>query len=384
MLTSKSQPILVGIVASLVGFTSSFAVVLAGLETVGATPAQAATGLMALNIVQGVLNMFFSFIHKKPFMTAWSTPGAAVLITVAAVEGGWPAAVGAFLITGLLIVMTGLWPLLGKIIALIPPAVAQAMLAGVLLIICVAPFQALALNPLFVAPLIIGWLILMRIAPRWATPVAFLGALFMAIGTVILSDTATFVLQPLNLVPTLPTFNVSALVSVAIPLYVVTMASQNIPGVAVMKSYGYEVPWRQSLLLTGSGTLITAPFGGHALNLAAITAALTASKEAHPDQNKRWIAAFSAGCGYVLLGILTPFVTAVVTVSPEGVVETVAGLALISTLGAAIAEAFKVPRQRITTGLTFVIAASPIAIFGVGAAFWALIVGIISWAIFRE
>lgn len=384
MKVSVSQPISVGIVAALVGFTSSFAVVLAGLDNVGASAAQATLGLMALNFIQGAMNVWLSLRHRKPFMTAWSTPGAAVLISVAGVQGGWPAAVGAFIVTGLLIFLTGLWPLLGRLIAMIPAPVAQAMLAGVLLMICIAPVVALAANPVLVAPIILVWLLLMRFAQRWATPAAFLLALVMIGWSVMANSSHSFSIPAVNLAPTMPTLTVSAVVGIAIPLYIVTMASQNFPGAAVMKAYGYEVPWRESLLLTGTGTVVGATFGTHALNLAAITAALTASSEAHPNPNKRWIASTSAGCTYIVLGFLTPLLTAMVAASPDGLIETVAGLALISTLVVSLAEAFRNSAQRIATGLTFIVAASPITLFGVGAAFWGLVVGLIAWAVFRK
>lgn len=377
------QPVSVGIVTALVGFTSSFAVVLAGLESVGATAAQATVGLIVLNVVQGLISLWLSTKYRKPFLVAWSTPGAAVLISVAGVQGGWPAAVGAFLVTGLLILLTGFWPWLGRLISRIPAPVAHAMLAGVLLMICIAPVVALADNPLYVAPILLLWVLLMKFAPRWATPAAFILALAM-IAWSIFSNGTGFALPPLNFAPIAPAFTVSAIIGIAVPLYVVTMASQNVPGVAVMKAHGYDVPWREALLTTGAGTVVGAPFGAHTVNLAAITAALPASSEAHPDKDKRWIAAATAGWSYLVLAALTPVLTAAVAVSPAGLIEAVAGLALIGTLVASLAEAFKEPTQRIATGLTFLVAASPIVLFGVGAAFWGLLIGLFAWSLFKK
>lgn len=383
MKTPLSQPISVGVVTALVGFTSSFAVVLAGLAAVGATPAQATLGLIALNVIQGISNIGLSMRYRDPVLTAWSTPGAAVLISVAGVQGGWPAAVGAFIVTGVLIILTGLWPRLGRLIAMIPTPVAQAMLAGVLLMICIGPVVALADNPVYVAPIILLWILLMRFLPRWATPAAFALALVL-IAWSVLSSGEEFVVPALSFAPTIPTFTVSAIIGIAIPLYVVTMASQNVPGVAIMKAHGYEVPWRQALLTTGVGTVAGAPFGAHALNLAAITAALPASAEAHPDPSKRWIAAATAGWSYLVLAALTPLLTAAVAGAPPGLIEAVAGLALIGTLVASLAEAFKEPSQRIATGLTFLVGASPIVLFGIGAAFWSLVMGLLAWGLFRK
>ena len=381
MSTSLQAPVSVGIVTALVGFTSSFAVVLAGLAAVGATPAQATLGLVTLNITQGLVTLWLTWRHRKPFLVAWSTPGAAILIGSAGVAGGWEAAVGAFIVGGGLVVLTGLWPFLGRLIYKIPPALAHAMLAGVLLVICVQPVVALADNALYVAPILILWLVLMRFWSRWATPVAFALALILIAVSIGVSGHA-FRVPPLEPVFTAPSFTVSALVGITIPLYIVTMASQNVPGVAIMAANGYRVPWRESLLVTGVGTIVGAPAGGHMINLAAITAALPSSAEAHSDPDKRWIASYTAGWTYLVLGALTPLLTAAVTAAPQGIIETVAGLALIGTLVSSLAMAFAQADQRIATGVTFLVAASPVVIFGIGSAFWSLVLGLLTWALF--
>lgn len=383
MKVSLSQPINVGIIAALVGYTSSFAVVLAGLQAVGATIAQATLGLIALNVLQGVANLWLTWRHRKPFMTAWSTPGAAILISSAGVAGSWQASVGAFVVCGVLILVTAAWPLLGRLIAAIPPALAHAMLAGVLLTICVQPIIALADDPLVIAPILILWLLLMRLMPRWATPAAF-GLALIFIAWAVVRSGVGFTVPEVALDLTVPQFTASAVIGIAVPLYIVTMASQNIPGVAIMKAHGFDVPWRQTLLITGSSTVIGAPAGAHALNLAAITAALPASAEAHPDPDRRWIAAHTAGWTYLVLGALTPILTAAVAQAPAGIIETVAGLALIGTLVASLASAFQIAEQRIATGVTFLVAASPVVILGIGAAFWGLLIGVLTWMLFNR
>lgn len=383
MKISLSQPISVGVVAALVGYTSSFAVVLAGLQAVGATIAQATLGLIALNVLQGVANIWLTWRHRKPFLTAWSTPGAAILISSAGIASSWSVAVGAFVVCGVLILLTALWPWLGRMIIRIPAALAQAMLAGVLLVICVQPVVALSQNPIYVAPIIVLWLVLMRFVPRWATPAAF-GLALAFVAWAAASSGSGFQVPPVSFAFTVPEFTLSAAVGIAVPLYIVTMASQNIPGVAIMKAHGYEVPWRESLLITGASTVIGAPAGAHTLNLAAITAALPASAEAHPDPEKRWIASHTAGWAYIVLGALTPLITAAVTQAPAGIIETVAGLALIGTLVASLATAFQAPEQRIATGVTFLVAASPVVILGIGAAFWGLLLGLFTWALFNS
>nr|WP_217135437.1 benzoate/H(+) symporter BenE family transporter [Leucobacter chinensis] len=379
---SLAQPVSVGIVTALVGFTSSFAVVLAGLAAVGATPAQATLGLIALNVTQGLATIWLSWRHKAPLLTAWSTPGAAILIATAGVAGGWSAAIGAFVVGGLLVVLTAAWPMLGRLIQAIPASVAQAMLAGVLMMICLQPVIALADNPLWVAPILVVWLVLSRFLPRWATPAAF-GLALVLIASAVIAGGQGFSVPAVEPVFVMPTFEASAIIGIAVPLYIVTMASQNVPGVAIMKAQGYEVPWRESLLVTGVGTVAGAPAGGHMINLAAITAALPSSAEAHPNPEKRWIAAHTAGYTYLVLAALTPLLTAAVAVAPAGIIETVAGLALIGTLVSSLAAAFADPQMRIATGVTFLVAASPVVIFGIGSAFWGMVFGLLTWSLFR-
>lgn len=373
-----SRPIIAGIVTALVGVTSSFAVVLTGLDAVGATPAQAASGLLALCLTMGLAAMLLAWRYRMPITVAWSTPGAALLAATGAIEGGWPAAVGAFLIVAALIVLTGAWPYLGRLIARIPPSIAQAMLAGVLLPLCLAPVGGLVANPWGVVPVIVTWLVFARLAPRWAVPLAFVAA-SVVVAVHIVSTGAE--LDPALLLPrielTAPTFTAGALVGVALPLFLVTMASQNVPGVAIMRSYGYEVPWRPAMLVTGLGSALAAPAGGHVINLAAISAALSAAPEAEPDATRRWIAAFSSGVSNLVLCGLSAAFVALVVLAPEGVIPTVAGLALLAAFGSAVQQAIDDPGERMPAVVTFLVAASGVAILGISAAFWALVAGLV-------
>ncbi|MDJ0395742.1 benzoate/H(+) symporter BenE family transporter [Rhodococcus sp. G-MC3] len=374
----RLQPVLAGVVAALVGFTSSFAVVLTGLRAVGASPAEAASGLLAISVTQAIGMIYLSRRYRQPITLAWSTPGAALLAGTGTVIGGWPAAVGAFVVVGVLVVITGLWPQLGALITSIPTSLAQAMLAGVLLPLCLAPVTAFAASPAVVAPVILVWLVLQRFSKRWAVPAAFAAA-----ALIIAIDVAAGGRVPnaAELIPhvalTVPHWTWQAIVGIALPLYIVTMASQNIPGMAVMKSFGYDVPWRPAMSVTGIGTLIGAPLGGHTINLAAISAALAAAPSAHPDPKRRWIASSAAGWFYLVLALCSAALATLVSVAPAGVVETVAGLALLATLGASLAGALKAEAGREAAILTFVIAASGIGILGIGSAFWALLVGLI-------
>ncbi|GAA4406123.1 benzoate/H(+) symporter BenE family transporter [Tsukamurella soli] len=377
-------PIGAGIVCALVGFTSSFAVVLAGLRAVGADAAQATSGLIAVGLAMGVAALLLSWRFRMPITCAWSTPGAALLISTGAIAGGWPAAVGAFVVTGALFVLTGLWPALSSLVARIPAPIAQAMLAGVLLPLCMAPVTGLSHNPAAIAPVLLVWLVLLKLAPRLAVPGAFVAALVVIVVSLIHSGHApgASAFVP-HLAWTAPHVTLQAVTGIVIPLYVVTMASQNIPGVAVMGTYGYRVPWRASLTVTGVGSMAAAAFGGHAINLAAITAALAAAPEADPDRERRWVAGFTAGCVYVVLAGLSAGLIAVVLDAPAGVVQAVAGVALLGAFSSSAAGAMAEESARIPAAVAFVIAASGTAIAGIGSAFWALLVGIVVYLVFR-
>lgn len=373
-----ARPVTAGVVSALVGFTSAFVVVLSGLAAVGATPDQAASGLLAVSVTMGLSCILLSRLTRMPVTVAWSTPGAALLATTGLVDGGWPAAVGAFLVTGVLIVLTGLVRPLGALIAAIPTSVAQAMLAGVLFQLCLGPVTGLATNPLAVAPVVLVWLLALRFLPRWAAPLAFVTAAVVITAHVVATGAEV---DPAALVPrvdlTAPTFTLAGVLGIAIPLYLVTMASQNVPGVAVMRGFGYEVPWRASMLVTGVGTVLGAPAGGHAINLAAISAALAAGPEAGEDRSRRWVASVTAGALYIVLGIASAAFGTLVLLAPAGVVPAVAGLALLGTLAAALQSALADPGERVPAVVAFATAASGIAVAGVSAAFWALVAGLV-------
>ncbi|MFI5427708.1 benzoate/H(+) symporter BenE family transporter [Aeromicrobium sp. UC242_57] len=307
------QPVSAGIIAALVGYTSAFAVVLTGLVAVGATPTQAASGLLALCLAQAVGMWWLSSRYRMPLILVWSTPGVALLAGTDALDGGWPVAVGAFIVAGAGYVVTGLWPALGRLIARIPAPVAQAMLAGVVLELCLAPVSAVKDNPGAILPIAAVWLLGIRFAPRWAVPAAFLAA-----GVVIGIDMARHgtTITASSLTPeltfTAPQWSWAAVIGIALPLYVVTMASQNVPGVAIMKSLGYDVPWRGTIVTAGVATMAGATAGGHSVNLAAISAALAAGPPAGPDPRRRWIAAQSAAATYVVLAIASAALAALV------------------------------------------------------------------------
>lgn len=373
--TGVTHAILAGVVSAVVGFTSSFAVVLTGLQHVGASSTQAASGLLVLCLTMGAGCIAFSWGTRLPMTMAWSTPGAALLTSTAAPQGGFAAAVGAFCSVGLLIALCGWLRPLERAVEAIPAAVANAMLAGVLLGLCAQPFRDVADQPWAIGPVILIWAVLTRFARRWAVPAALLAA----IG--VMAATGSFArLTPRQLVPhaefIAPVFDPLAIISVAVPVWLVTMTSQNIPGMAVLRSFGYRPTLRRPMLYTGAATSIGALGGAHAINLSAIAAALVAGPDGHPDSRRRWIGGVSCGVVYMLFGPLSGAVTAIAAAAPPGLLAAIAGLALISTLAGSTAAALADPTSRDAAALTFVVAASGVAIGGIGAAFWGLVAGL--------
>lgn len=371
-----SEALLAGVMSAVVGFSSSFAVVLAGLIAVGASPAEAGSGVAVLCLTMGLGCVLFSWRFRIPVTMAWSTPGAALLATTAAPAGGFATAVGAFVFTGVLILLTGLFRPLAVLVGKIPTSIASAMLAGVLLPLCVAPFLSLAQMPLVIGPLVLTWLVLLRLAPRWAVP----GALAAAVAVMAFNGTFGALdvesLRP-GLTWTTPAFSWDVAVAIALPLYVVTMTSQNIPGVTVLASFGYPAPMRSALVYTGATTALGAPAGGHAINLAAISAALAAGPEAGPDPARRWVAGVACGVVYMLLGPLSPAVAAASDAAPPGLLAAVAGLALVATFASSASTALAAETTRIPAAVTFLVAASGVVVGGIGAAFWALVAGLV-------
>lgn len=373
--SGNAQPIGAGIVGAVTGFASSFALVVAGLQAVGATPQDAASGLLALCLLQGVLAIVLGLRYRMPLAFAWSTPGAALLVAAQATTGDYRAAIGAFLLCGLLLLVTGLWPWLARAMTRIPKAIASAMLAGILFPICLAPVLASVQLPWLALPVVIVWLVLARVAPRWAVP----GAVVVTVIVVAVSgegaDLAGAQLWP-SITVTWPVLDPAVLVSLGVPLYIVTMAGQNVPGFAVLTTFGYPHPPARAILSgTGIATMAGSVFGGYTLNLAAITAAMMAGPDAHPDRDRRWIASVAGGVAYLVLGLGAGAATVLVSVSPPILITAVAGLALFGAFATAATTALEQPATRIVAVVTFLVVASGVAIAGVGSAFWGLVVG---------
>ena len=378
----RSQPLTAGLVTALVGFSSSFALVLTGLRAVGADPRQAVSGLMLLCLAMGGLAIWFSLRHRQPISIAWSTAGAALLVNAGPQSGGYRCAVGAFLVAGLLIALTGLWGPLGRWISAIPAPLATALLAGVLLPLCLAPVRAADQLPALALPTIAAWALLTRFARRWATP----GALLTAVAALLVQHTLRLGHAGLLPAPTFtaPAFSLSATVSIALPLYVITMASQNIPGTAVLTHFGYRPRTGSILIGTGLATAVGAAGGAYMVNLAAITAALSAGPDAHPDRERRWIASVTAGAAYLVLGLTSGLAAALLSAAPPLLVEAAAGLALLGTLGSALSSALAQEQGREAAVITFAVCASGVTAFGIGAPVWALLAGLGAYALLPQ
>lgn len=377
---------MMGLLMALVGFSSSFALVLAGLRQSGATEAQAATGLMATLIAVGSSGIWLAWARRQPISVAWSLPGAALLITSGESIDGFDKAIGAFLAAGIMMLAAGVFRPLGRAIEAIPSTLANAMLAGILLSLCLAPVEALAVDAALAAPLLATWWLVGRLHRFAAVPAALLVLLALVVWRIGLppdfAPRAAAALQP-NLTLVMPSFDPATIIGIGLPLFVVTMASQNIPGIAILRAHGYDTRAGPLITNTAGFSLVSAPFGAIPVNLAAVTAAMGASADSHADPVRRYWASIVAGAGYVCLGLLAGVVVLVATLIPPIMIEAIAGLALLGSFTGAAMAAFADSDEREAAAVTFLFAASGLAFFGVGAAFWGLIMGGIMLALGR-
>ncbi|MCO5730454.1 benzoate/H(+) symporter BenE family transporter [Rhizobium sp. SSA_523] len=372
------QASIMGLLAAFVGFVSSFAVIMQGLTAMGASPDEVASALLVLSVLMGVLAILLAVWKRMPISIAWSTPGAALLAGVGMVEGGFPVAVGAFLLAAGLIVLSGLFSPLGRAIRMIPAPLANAMLAGILVNLCLAPVKAVAFNPFLGLPIVLTWIVVVIWRRIWAVPAALLAfAGVLVLGVDLPADVLAQLGHSIHpqLIAVMPVFTLNGFISIAIPLFIVTMASQNIPGIAILKVNGYEPAPNPLFVATGAFSAIGAIFGGVPVNLAAITAAMCASEEAHPDPARRYWSAIIAGIGYIFFGLLASGIIAFVALSPPILLQAVAGLALIGAFSSAAQAAFRDADMREAAALTFLVTASGTAFAGISGAFWGLLAG---------
>ncbi|MAX33450.1 MAG: hypothetical protein CME72_10360 [Halomonadaceae bacterium] len=378
---SSLSTLTAGFIAVLIGYSSSAAIIVQAAEAAGASQAEIGSWLWALGIGSGVTTLIFSLRYRMPLLTAWSTPGAALLVTSLP---GVPMseAIGAFLFSSLLITLCGVTGLFERLMHRLPRALASAMLAGVLLRFGLE--LVMTVEHRLVLPLAMGltYLVAKRLWPRYAIP------LVLAMGCLVAQVQGLLdlgAITPALAVPayTAPSFELGTLIGVGIPLFVVTMASQNLPGVAALRAAGYQPPISPLIGGTGFTGLILAPFGGFALNLAAISAAVCQGPEAHHEPQRRYAAGVAASGFYLLLGMFGATVSSLFTALPGELVVAIAGLALLPTLGASLADALGDVAQRDAALLTFLVTASGIAPGGIGAAFWGLVAGLAALAIGR-
>ena len=367
-----------GFVAVLVGFTSSVAIVFQAAQAFGATPAQITSWMWALGLGMGLCSLVPSLILRQPVMVAWSTPGAAVLAT-AGLAGGFSMgeAIGAFMISALLITVAGVTGWFERVMNRIPMEIAAALLAGVPARFGLQAFAAAQTALPLVLLMLMVYLVSRRLAARYAVVITLAAAVvFVASrGQMALSAVRLELALP---VFTAPQFSVAAAVSLAIPLFVVTMASQNLPGVAVIRASGYDLPISRLITLTGLATLVLAPFGAFALNFSAITAAMCMGPEAHADRNRRYTAAVACGAIYVAIGLFGAVITGLLTAFPKELVVAIAGLALLGTIGNGLAAALRDESHREAALITFLVTLSGVVIVGVGSAFWGVVAGSIA------
>ncbi|HCX83413.1 MAG: hypothetical protein A3E00_01410 [Curvibacter sp. RIFCSPHIGHO2_12_FULL_63_18] len=374
-----------GFVAVLVGFTSSVAIVFQAALALGATPAMVASWMWALGIGMGLCSLIPSLWLKKPVMVAWSTPGAAVLATAATAGGfGMAEGVGAFILCAALITVAGATGWFERIMNRIPLALASALLAGVLARFGLSGFAAAQSALPLVVLMLLAYLLGKRFLPRYAVPLTLLVAI------VFVASRAEFTGADIQFGLTMPvwvtpSFSLAAFISMSLPLFVVTMASQNLPGVAAIQAAGYAdrrqeggdagIPISKVITLTGLVTLVLAPFGAFALNLSAITAAICMGPEAHSNPARRYTAAASCGAIYMVIGLFGAAITGVLTAFPKELVAAIAGLALLGTVGGALTAALKDDTNREAALITFLVTLSGVVIAGVGSAFWGVVAG---------
>jgi benzoate membrane transport protein len=370
------QPAFAGVVGTLTGFFGSVAVLLAGLTAAGASAAQAASGLAALCVANGVLSIAASLRLRIPVCFAWSTPGAALL--VAAHTGSFGTAVGAFVLAGVLGAITGAVPAFAAWVDRIPAALTGGLLAGVLLPFCLAPVREAVVTPWTVLPLVVLWFVLSRVLPRAAGPVVIVAALVITV----LQGSAGAALPPLPMLAA-PSGDLLGIVALGVPLYLVTMAGQQLPGIAVLRANDYRPPTRVALVASGVASAAVAPLGGVQVNLAAITGAIMIGPDAGPDRDRRWISGVASGCTYFVLAGTAGLVAGLVGERPPALVEAAAGLALIGAFIGAVFAAIARPDTRVPAAVVFLVVGSGIVVGGIGSAFWGLVAGGVALLVLR-
>lgn len=378
-LNDLTHPIVAGLISVIVNYGGTFILVFQAAKIAGLSPELTASWVWSVSIGVGMTGLFLSLRYREPIITAWSTPAAAFLVTALATTP-YAEAVGAYMISAAAFVALGLSGYFEKVIRLIPPGIASGLLAGILLQFGIGAFGGASVDPLLVGLLIVAYVALKRFCARYAVVgILVLGLAFLLIqGRVDLSGLTLEFATPIF---TMPAFSLNALLSVALPLFLITLTGQYMPGMLVLRNDGFKTSANPIVTVTGLGSLIMAPFGSHAFNIAAITAAIATGKEAHEDPSKRWIAGIAAGIFYVLVGVFGVTLAAVFMAFPATFITTLAGLALLGAIGGSLAGAMADPTSREAALITFLASAANIKLFGVGGAFWGLLIGLVAYLV---
>lgn len=374
----RASQLSAALVASLIGYGSTIALVLSAAAAVGATAEQTASWVFAICLAKAVGSGWLSARYRMPVVLAWSTPGAALIAASSGVT--MAEAVGAFLLSAVLMVLTGLVRPLGRVVAAIPDGIASGMLAGVLLPFCLKLAPAAAALPLLVLPMLAVYLGVRMVRPGLAVLSALVVGVALAFATGTSPDLVPVWPRPEFVAPE---FRLQVLLGLGVPLYLVTMASQNLPGFAVLKANGYQPPVSSCLKVTGLSSVLAAPFGSHAVCMAAITASMVAGSDSHPDPAQRWKMIYPYAVLYAVIGLAAGTFVSLLGAMPREIVATVAGLALFGPLTGGISAMMKDARDIEPALVTFLVTASGVSIMGVGAAFWGLLIGLALWGIRR-
>lgn len=368
-----------GLISVIVNYGGTFILVFQAAKVAGLSPDLTASWVWSISIGVGVTGIILSWVSREPIITAWSTPAAAFLVTALATTS-YAEAVGAYLISAAAFVVLGLSGWFERVIRLVPPGVATGLLAGILLQFGIGAFGGMSIDPLLAGLLIVAYVVFKRFTARYAVVgILVLGLAFLLIqNRVDLSGLTSTLAAP---VFTMPEFSLNALLSVALPLFLITLTGQYMPGMLVLRNDGFRTSANPIVTITGLGSLLMAPFGSHAFNIAAITAAICTGREAHENPDKRWIAGIAAGVFYILVGMFGVTLAAVFMALPATFITTLAGLALLGTIGGSLASAMADAKAREASLITFLAAAANITLLGIGGAFWGLVIGLVAYAV---
>ncbi|MEJ6667680.1 MAG: benzoate/H(+) symporter BenE family transporter [Alcaligenes aquatilis] len=372
-------PIVAGLISVIVNYGGTFILVFQAAKVAGLSPELTASWVWSISIGVGVTGLLLSWVSREPIITAWSTPAAAFLVTALATTP-YEEAIGAYLISAAAFVALGLSSYFERLIRLIPNGIAAGLLAGILLQFGIGAFGSMTLDPKLAGLLILAYLIIKRFSARYAV----VGILILGLSFLLLEhrvDLSGLKLELAAPVFTMPVFTLNALLSVALPLFLITLTGQYMPGMLVLRNDGFRTSANPIVWVTGLGSLIMAPFGSHAMNVAAITAAICTGPEAHQDPSKRWVAGIAAGVFYTLVGVFGLTLAAVFMAFPATFITTLAGLALLGTIGGSLAGAMADVKSREAALITFLASAANITLFGIGGAFWGLVIGLLAYFI---